>query len=437
MGCLVALTLASPVVGQQPITEFSVDAASPNSFNIRTRGSTTMHVTFRGVTADFEPAEAVFCQEIDFEPHPTATDPLLLGRGWVPRMSTIYGRPPQRHDQSQRVGTNFIDIVSVPASIVRRAARAGRDGGNSRFFYVRRFRKLTAGPDFYAFVLFRLGSGGARSALSLQEVILLFEDDSVYKRVGSSDALPPFAAQIIHNGSGRLRGRWEVVLPGDEPPTERDLLPEGSLPREERGFQRRYSILDRFDEFASPRGKMTLKGPAGKFPTQTPGLHYILLRIEATRDREGLTTDSNGNEIATGGVAGFRIPILRYVVVPKSSLRAPGTDDPTPWDLSGTGGPVLDGVELQAMASSGPNGRPTLSWQSDRQVGGYRVEVSRGTELILESPLDPQANRYVIPTWVDLKVEPRPRWRLIACDSEGRIVSRTSWKAFDSGSSGP
>src|SRR4029453_5224037 len=42
--------------------------------------------------------------------------------------------------------------------------------------------------------------------------------------------VPTLEAEIAYNGTGRLRGRWEVVLPGYERPGTSDLFPNAPFP---------------------------------------------------------------------------------------------------------------------------------------------------------------------------------------------------------------
>src|SRR5439155_21742231 len=126
-------------------------------------------------------------------------------------------------------------------------------------------------------------------------------------------------ARIAYTGTGRLIGRWEVVLPGEEPPTSRDLLTEATLPLDQRGSQRRFTQLERFNVFLAPDGRATLPGPDMRLlPSAVEGTYRVLLRVEATDDCEG---DSNLADagagtgvVHSGAVAGFPLPVLRYVV---------------------------------------------------------------------------------------------------------------------------
>ncbi len=203
--------------------------------------------------------------------------------------------------------------MTIPPSVARRAYQDALRGNASEFFYVRRFQSLSGGPDEFVPVTCRMAGGGARSPLALTEVQLRFNTNNApVLAVTQNQPVQPFSAEIQYNGSGRLKGRWEVVVPGDPLPEERDLLTEGTLPLEERGLQRRYTLIDRFETFLPPTGKVTLQGPSpDKLPRATDDLHLILLRVEATDDKEAGSVFGPG-QVDSGGVAGFPMPVLRH-----------------------------------------------------------------------------------------------------------------------------
>ena len=109
------------------------------------------------------------------------------------------------------------------------------------------------------------------------------------------------------------------MLPGEEPPARTTCLRKASLPPAERGSQRRFTQLERFNIFLAPDGRVTIPGPdVRRLPTSVEGTYRVLLRIEASDDRE---SDSNLGDagagtgiLHNGAVAGFPLPVLRYVV---------------------------------------------------------------------------------------------------------------------------
>ena len=123
--------------------------------------------------------------------------------------------------------------MSIPPSVARRAYQAAQRGDDSAFFYVRRFINLQGGADEYVVVICRMTDGTARSPFSLTEVKLSFGVETPVLQLKQGGKMPPVKAEISYNGTGRLKGRWEVVLPGDELPEAVDLLSEASLPAEQ------------------------------------------------------------------------------------------------------------------------------------------------------------------------------------------------------------
>ena len=145
--------------------------------------------------------------------------------GFTCAPGTIYGTLPSRYDISRFSGNNaYTDIVSVPASVARRAYQAAARGEDSQFFYVRRFISLSGAPDQFVVVTMRLSGNGAGVPFSLTDVQLDF-GAGLGPRANGQEPLvlfiepggqaPPIRADIKYTGAGRLRGRWEVVRPGD------------------------------------------------------------------------------------------------------------------------------------------------------------------------------------------------------------------------------
>jgi hypothetical protein len=202
---------------------------NPASVNVYSQGATTVFLTY-GNLGDYRAAETAWCGAA----MPAAPE---VGLKCVP--GTIYGALPRRFDLSRRSGTNgYTDVVSVPAAIARKAYQAAAAGEASEFFYVRRFESAS-GPDQFVAVTMRLTGNGAGVPFSLTDVQLGFGAKAGASTTGSDPLvlfvepggkMPPVRAEIRYTGTGRLKGRWEVVRPGDPLPEARDLLPEASLP---------------------------------------------------------------------------------------------------------------------------------------------------------------------------------------------------------------
>jgi hypothetical protein len=366
------------------------------------------------------PVEATWCGELQ----PAAPDV-----GMKCRPDTIFGRLPIRFDQSSldQTGGVFTDIMSIPPSVSRRAYQAAARGESSAFFYVRRFASNSGGPDEYVFVTCRMTGGGARTPLALLDVQLAFGGDSEVLALAAGATAPPLRAEIVYNGTGRLDGRWEVVLPGEELPSADDLLPEASLPPDRRALQRRYTELERFSVFLPPTGRVTLPGPdPRRIPTGTDGLYQILLRIEATNDKEG---DSNlalagagAGVVHSGAVAGFPLPTLRYTVG---------------GDTAGRRATQADGLQLIAPApgaSLDPLDPAALdfAWTITPEALLYRLEIEDSNGQLLHGAVVQQGiARHRAPAWLAQSLpQDGARWRVVALGASGEAIRTSERRTF-------
>jgi hypothetical protein len=407
---LIALLCASAAQAQVRV--------HPTGVNVNAQGATTVFLTFGGVQG-YAPVTAEWCGDI------VAATP-SVGVQCAP--GTVFGRLPLRFDLSRSSGTGALtDIMTIPPSVARRAYQAAADGANSAFFYVRQFRSLTGGPDVFVAVTCRLTGGGARTPLSLTDVRLVAQTDATVLQVATGERLPVVDAHITYTGTGRLVGRWEVVLPGDALPSSEDLLTEASLPLELRTEQRRYTPLARFNVFLPPTGRVVLPGPdPTRLPTTVDGAYTLLLRIEATADKEG---DSNlgsagaGSGFArSGAVAGFPMPVLRYVV--GSGTR----DAPDPVRTRTDFAPLSPRPEhtIEAQAPL------VFRWQRFAGADVYRVEVQRRDTARTVSALQRgDTAAYEAPIWFRERLGAGPaRWRVLVFDASGRQLARTAWWEF-------
>lgn len=223
-------------------------------------------------------------------------------------------------------------------------------------------------------------------------------------------------------GMGRLKGRWEVVLPGDPPPSQRDLLTEATLPVEERGLQQRYSLVETFDRFLPPTGHVVLPGPdPAKLPKNTTGLHLILLRIEATDDREG-NSFIGTTTVNSGGVAGFPLPVLRYYV---------GASSPAMSEIPTT----ISLLQPEFAARFSPTQPIRFRWQALPEAKFYRLEVQQGDESILSAIVDSKTISYPAPPWLRESAETL-RWWVLAIAARGKTLAQSIWREFELQSQG-
>lgn len=400
--------LAAAYFFSQPALAISRD---PNGVNVNAQGATTVFITFGGLQQQL-PVEATWCGELI----PAAPDV-----GFKCDPATIYGRLPIRLDQSRlnADSTTFTDIMSIPPSVARRAWQAAERGEHSAFYYVRRFVSTVGGPDEYVFVTCRLAGGGARVPLALLDVRLSFAVDRGAPALQQGQLAPPVQAEIRYNGSGRLKGRWEIVSPGEDPPSSRDLLTEATLPPEERAQQRRYTQLGRFNVFLPPTGKIVLPGPDPKrLPTEIEGLYHVLLRIEATDDKEGdsnlALAEAGQGIVHSGAVAGFPIPPLRYYV---GNAFDPGASSHT--------------LSLLTPAPHAPlpaNQPLTFGWSQTPAAMLYRLEVAEGTVIKHSAVVQQGVGTYLAPSWLTQSSTSPLRWRVTAIGPQGDVLQRTDWR---------
>jgi hypothetical protein len=382
----------------------------PTGVNVNATNVTSVFITF-GNLGGKVPVEASWCGEVE---------PAMPAIGERCAASTLYGRLPIRYDRSQSSGANGLtDIMTIPASVARRAYQAAVQGEDSRFYYVRRFVDPRGGPDEYVVVTCRLTDGGARTPFSLADVRLAFASGDPVLSAPVGETLPEFSSEVHYTGTGRLRGRWEIVQPGEMLPGDGDLLTEATLPAEQRRTQRRYPEIQRFDVFLPPGGPFTLEGPPPeKLPTDAPGMYLVLLRIEASADKEA---DSNlgsagagSGIVAAGGVAGFTLPPLRYFVGETETV-----------------GTASDAFTLLSPADDTPlaAGATIFRWRAHPQASFTRIEIATATDSVLvEAILPREVQAYSAPPLPRL-IARAARWRAVALTANGRVIQSTPWRA--------
>ncbi len=413
---------------------WAVTAVNPFGVNVRSSGPSTVLLSFQNLDPGETAAEAFWCGEL--QPSLMAANPQLQLP--VPVQSsnpclpgTLYGRLPLRLDRSRTSTSgsfsNLTDVMTIPASVARRAYQDAQAGLNSSFFYVRRF----VGPagERYVVVTCRMGGGGARTPLALLDVRLAFDTAGPRATVLALERgqTPPRAsARLLYNGSGTLRGRWEVVQPGDPEPSEDDLLTAATLPVEQRALQRRFTLLQRFDIFLPPTGEVTLPGPdPARLPVALDGPYKVLLRVEASDDKEGQSNTGGGRVALGGGVAGFAMPVLRYHVGAGA--------------FSGTGAPGGRSLALLSPdAEASGEGRLTFAWVDPEGATMLQLEVrSQSTGAVspaevLSAWVRPGVGRYEAPPWfVAAQKGQRLQWRVQALDPLGAVLSVSDWRALE------
>lgn len=399
-------------------TAFALTGVNPTGVNVRSHGVTTVFLTFQGTAGQTSP-NGFWCGEITVPANTvTNTNPCVPG--------TLFGFLPKRLDQSRTSGTlgasNVTDIMSIPSSVSRRAYQDAKAGNKSSFFYVRKFSD--ANGDQFVAVTCRMAGGGARVPLALTNVDLVFrteEGDKPVTLLSQNTVSPNVGATINYNGSGRLKGRWEVVQPGDPEPTANDLLTEASLPIELRGLQQHYTVLERFNVFLAPTGRAFIPGPKNiKIPTRVKGPYKILFRVEATYDKEGNSNTTTG-VTQSGGVAGFSMPVLRYYVASEQDVQGAYAKAGAQARLS-----------LLSPASNVVLKKGQLvkfKWQPVAGTTHYRLEVKDNNTNILSAALKPNQTSYTAPPWFSSRSSGKAlRWRVISKTSGGKIGAASGWR---------
>lgn len=423
----------------------AVNAVNPNGVNVRSNGSTTVFLTFQG-TAGQTSSDAFWCGEITVPANTvTTTNPCVSG--------TVFGHLPRNLNQARPSGgatqqnvpigntdlfggagpvitapssqPNLTDVMTIPASVARRAMQDARQGNNSSFFYVRQFE--SAGQIQFIAVTCRMAGGGARVPFALTEVRPAFntgEGKVPVHLLALNENLPDIEVDIHFNGSGRLKGRWELVMPGDTAPEAFDLLPEASLPIEQRGLQKRFTVIERFDVFLPPSSKTTLKGPEKinkKFSLIGP--YQLLLRVEATKDKEG-DSNTGAGAVSSGGVAGFSVPPLRFYVATAEDVSAARRDAGTEKNIS-----LISPARKPIVAEAASGIR--FSWSTIEASDLYQIEFQLDNGTTYEALSTRWQTLYEPPPWwIDSLTEAgQGRWRVTAFGKRGKRTARSDWRS--------
>ncbi len=406
---LLALLLAYPVPSAAIVR-------SPTGVNVAAQGASSVFISYGQLRPDQYSVEAEWCPAL------VPADP-AVGLRCAPGQS--WGRLPARHDLSRRSGQRgFTDIMSIPASLARRAYLAAQTGGLRQFYYVRRFASSAGLPDEYVVVTCRLTGGSISTPFALTNVVLTFATPTAVLVVPPGGTPPPVAAELYYTGSGVVRGRWEVVQPGDPPPTFEELLPEASQPPEVRGLARRWTEVGRFHLFVPPGGQATLPGPdPQRLPTQREGMYLVLLRLEASPDVAGdldlgLVGEAGG-ALFTGGLTGFAVPPLRYAVGRGAAPVYPARE-------------ALVQPLFPAAQGQLPAAHPTLTWWESPGFSLLRVEVQdRAGRTLLTAFLRRGTAAYTLPPFVLANAGDLPlRWRVVPLDENGVELEETRWQSF-------
>ncbi len=214
------------------------------------------------------------------------------------------------------------ETINVPAAVSLYMYQRLRPTASSVFYFIRQFVGTT--PSVYIAIPLRISGAPSQTPLSLNRVELTFTSGGGRQpmRVVQRDApVGPLSATVDYQGTGVLKGRWEVVQPGDPEPTDLDLTAEASLNPQQQLLQQRFLQVGSFEQPLYAGRQVVVPGPApDALPTSTPGRYLVLWRPEAT-----LSNSASGRElqIALGGMAGFIMPTLTYYVTEQTRSEKP------------------------------------------------------------------------------------------------------------------
>jgi hypothetical protein len=155
----------------------------------------------------------------------------------------------------------------------------------------------------------------------------------------------------------------------------------------------------------------------------------VLLRVEATDDREGdsdLGAAGAGSGIVhSGAVAGFPMPVLRYVVGAAESGLETATSARGLRQL-------LPRADARVRADSSFD----VSWVEVWHAGWYRVELeTQDGAPVLAAIVRSGLGIYRAPSFLGARAAGKPlRWRVIAVDPLGTEMTRSSWRNVNFGS---
>lgn len=345
---------------------------NPTGVNVSASGPTTLTIRFADDSGLlFTSTQAIFCSLDPTAGAGSAASAVSIQSNCTAAGGRVLGRLPSSLDRgSTSTSTSTItDVMTIPFSVTRRAVIQARTGAKSDFFYIRRFVpaagvNLGFGVNTPVIVVItcRLTAGTARTPLSLTRIVLFGEEpnqDRVLQiRVNQKNHKTGIVkADIRYTGTGILSGWWEVRRPSDPPLRDIDLFAAGSLSETDRQQQQRFTRVKRFRFQVPVSGRLTLPGPKySQLPDDQPGFYQVLLRIEATRDRESLSSlagTGGSTNLFSGGAAGFQFPALEYRI---GNLGA----------TSGAGGAFQPRLIVEQL----PEGvHVALSWKAVERAG--------------------------------------------------------------------
>ncbi|CAN5709231.1 hypothetical protein BH11PSE7_BH11PSE7_20070 [soil metagenome] len=393
---LLVTPAAAPTTG-------ALSNVAPRQVALTSGGPTSRQLTYNFIGPSSTPVGSFVCTQLITNP-PTgasATNPCAPGAQSFGLSVESSGFTVQPTVAGRSIAS---ETVLFPQAFARLSAALAQQTGNSSLYFVRQFQ-----DGSYAVVQLQAVGSSLADPLTLTDVQLAFRTGRGRQPTVSlapGEAVPSSFADIYYTGSGTLRGRWEVVEPGLTVPDRSDLVPEASVARSDRGRQRRYRLVERFEYALGPGGHFVLPGPdPARLPVRQTGGYLVLLRIEA------VPAGTHFGIAAEHGAAPFSLPVLVYQV-------GAGVD----------GGTALAArfVELVDVR----RGRvPTLAWRAIPEAATWRVELADANGIIVGSKfLRREETRYGLSGVLAQRTRGKAvQWRVQAFDDGRKPIGRSDW----------
>jgi hypothetical protein len=187
-------------------------------------------------------------------------------------------------------------------------------------------------------------------------------------------------------------------------------LSEASLPIEERGTQKRYTLLSRFNVNLPPGGRYTLPGPENwRIDKTIEGMYLLLFRVEVS-DAVNSVSNTGVTIISSGGVAGFQMPTLRYYVGNSSNADVNQvTNIAIGGDLAGEIPPII------------------LTWKAVENTKLYRLEIEdEEGKRVFSAVTLPTSKMYQLPSFIqNLTASKQLKWKVSAIGEDGKELETT------------
>ena len=189
-------------------------------------------------------------------------------------------------------------------------------------------------------------------------------------------------------------------------------MSEAALPPEERGTQRRYTLLNRFNINLPPGGKYILPGPENwRIDKTIQGMYLLLFRVEAS-DASDSVSNTGQNSVATGGVVGFSMPTLHYYVGNSNNL-----------DIN------------QITDIDATNFRPPmiLRWKEVANAKLYRIDIEDPDgKKVFSSIVMPSTKDYQLPSFIrELASAKQLKWRISAIDEASKTLEESTFSEIN------